>query len=166
MTQVQELGNTFTRYSLAVDLPQAVKDKINNNTRIIQIEPTSLTDLVYPLDLTPTDIFILPLKTRANDFIDILLQPQALEGNGRSIIIDLKDSIKTKINNIHTVQLEPGSTVAKTYPAVISGNTVKILPLQTSDEHFILVTNITPASAELGRSIGIDMPLALKNKTQ
>ena len=49
MTQVQGLGNTFTRYSLAFDLPQAVKDKINNNTRIIQIEPTNLTDLVYLL---------------------------------------------------------------------------------------------------------------------
>jgi hypothetical protein len=44
MTQVQELGNTFTRYSLAFDLPQAIKDKINNNTRIIQIEPTNLTE--------------------------------------------------------------------------------------------------------------------------
>ena len=102
-TQVQEGGTTIPKYSLAFDLPQAVKDKINNNTRIIQIEPTSFTDLVYPLDLTPTDIFTLPLKTRANDFIDILLQPPASEGNGRSITIDLKDSIKTKINNIQVV---------------------------------------------------------------
>jgi hypothetical protein len=68
--------------------------------------------------------------------MDILLQQPALEGNGRSIIIDLKDSIKTKINNIQTVQLEVGATVAKKYPAEISGNTITILPLQTSDENF------------------------------
>ena len=62
--------------------------------------------------------------------------------------------------------MDPGATVAKTHPAEISGNTIKILPLQTSDDNFILVTNITPPSAEFGRSTGIDMPVALKNKTQ
>jgi hypothetical protein len=40
--------------------------------------------------------------------MDILLQQPALEGNGRSIIIDLKDSIKTKINNIQDCSI--GST--------------------------------------------------------
>ena len=53
ITQVQEGGTTIPRYSLAFDIPQAIKDKINKN---IQREPTNLTDLVYPLDLTPTDI--------------------------------------------------------------------------------------------------------------
>ena len=71
-TQVQEGGTTIPRYSLAFDLPQAIKDKINNNTRIIQREPTNLLNLIYPIDLTPTDAIILPLKTRANDFMDIL----------------------------------------------------------------------------------------------
>ena len=74
-------------------------------------------------------------------------------------------ALKAKLNNIQTVQLETGATVAKTYPAEISGNTVTILPLQTSDDNFILVTNITPPSADLGRSIGIDMPLALKQNS-
>jgi tRNA A37 threonylcarbamoyladenosine dehydratase len=45
--------------------------------------------------------------------MDILLQQPALEGNGRSIIIDLKDSIKTKINLIKDIQKE--STTATTY---------------------------------------------------
>jgi hypothetical protein len=94
--------------------------------------------------------------------MDILLQPPALEGNGRSIIIDLKDSIKIKINNIQTVQLEVGATVAKKYPAEISGNT-DLTILQTRDDNFIPVTNVTPPSPELGRSIGIDMPLAIRN---
>jgi hypothetical protein len=149
------------------DVPTLMKTMLNSANsfkRDIQYEPTNLQNLVYPAEKTPTHLYIFPLKTRADDFMDILLQQPALEGNGRSIIIDLKDSIKTKINNIQTVQLEVGATVAKKYPAEISGNTVTILPLQTSDENFILVTNITPPSPELGRSIGIDMPVALKTK--
>jgi hypothetical protein len=62
-----------------------------------------------------------------------------------------------KINDIQTVQLEPGATTAKKYPAVISGNTVNILPLQSGDSNYITVTSITPPSAETGRSIGIDL---------
>ena len=82
MTQVQELGNTFTRYSLAFDLPQAIKDKISN-TRSIQREPANLLNLICPIDLPPTDAIILPLRTRDNDFMEILLETPALEGNGR-----------------------------------------------------------------------------------
>jgi hypothetical protein len=42
-----------------------------------------------------------------------------------------QDTLKTKLNNIQTVQLETGATPAKKYPAEISGNTVNILPLQS-----------------------------------
>ena len=50
--------------------------------------------------------------------------------NTRSVAIDLSYTVKTKINNVQTVQLEPGETIAKKYPAVISGNTMNILPIQ------------------------------------
>ena len=52
---------------------------------------------------------------------------------------------------MQTVQVETGATPAKKYPAEVSGNTITILPLQTSDDNFIQVTNITPPSAESGR---------------
>ena len=70
--------------------------------------------------------------------------------------------MKSKINNFQTVQLEPGATPTKKYPAEISGNYVAILPLQSSDDNFIQVSNITPPSDELGRLIGIDLTTAVK----
>ena len=49
-TQVQEGGTTIPRYSLAFDIPQAIKDKINNNTRFResqQILQTLFIQLIY-----------------------------------------------------------------------------------------------------------------------
>jgi hypothetical protein len=80
------------------------------------------------------------------------------------LFIDLQSQVKEKINDIQTVQLEPGATTAKKYPAEISGNTVSILPFQSSDDNFIQVSNITPPSDELGRSIGIDLTTSVKHK--
>ena len=74
--------------------------------RDIQYEPTNLQNLVYPAEKTPTHLYIFPLKTRADDFMDILLQQPALEGNGRSISIELKDTVETKINNMQTVSFQ------------------------------------------------------------
>ena len=79
-------------------LMKTMLNSANSFTRDIQYEPTNLQNLVYPAEKTPTHLYIFPLKTRADDFMDIILQQPVLEGNGRSIIIDLKDSIKTKIN--------------------------------------------------------------------
>ena len=79
ITQVQEGGTTIPRYSLAFDIPQAIKDKINYTERSLQREPTNLTNLIYPIDLTPTDAYILPLRTSNNaideeeNFLDIFL---------------------------------------------------------------------------------------------
>ena len=73
-------------------------------------------------------------------------------------------ALKTKLNNIQTVQLETGATPAKKYPAEISGNTVKILPIQSNDTNYIEVVSIVPPSAETGRSIGIDLSASAKRK--
>jgi hypothetical protein len=40
---------------------------------------------------------------------------------------------------MQTVQLEPGATPAKKYPAVISGTTVNILPIQSNDIDYVVV---------------------------
>ena len=82
----------------------------------------------------------------------------------RSVGIDLASEIKSKITNVQTVQLEPGANPTKKYPAAISGNDIKILPVQSSDENYIQVLNITPPSRELGRSIGIDINNTIKTK--
>ena len=48
------------------DIPTLFKTMMGNamnNSRNIQREPTNLTNLVYPIDLTPTHAYILPLRT-------------------------------------------------------------------------------------------------------
>ena len=148
-----------------IDLTTGVKTKINN-IQNVQLEPGATVAKKYPAVISGNTVSILPLQTSDENFILVTnITPPSPE-LGRSISIDIPLSLKTKLNNIQTVQLEPGATVAKTYPAEISGNTVTILPLQSSDDNFIQVTNITPPSAESGRSIGIDLKDTVKNKTQ
>jgi hypothetical protein len=104
------------------------------------------------------------LQSSDDNFIQVSnITPPSAE-LGRSIGIDLKDTVKTTINNIQTVQLEPGATPAKNYPAEISGNTVNILPIQSNDTNYIEVVNIVPPSAETGRPIGIDLSASAKSK--
>ena len=65
---------------------------------------------------------------------------------------------------ICTVQLEPVATTAKQYPAVISGNTVNILPIQSNDTNYAEVVDIVPPSAETGRSMFIDSSSSVARK--
>ena len=69
-----------------------------------------------------------------------------------------------KINDAQTVQLEPGASTAKKYPAAISGNTVNILPTQSNYTNYVEVVNIVPPSAETGRSIGIGLSSSVKQQ--
>ena len=46
---------------------------------------------------------------------------------------------------------------------MISGNTVNILPIQSNDTNYVVVNNITPPSAETGRSIGIALSDSAKS---
>ena len=50
-----------------------------------------------------------------NKFRQVYIDGQPVDK--RSVAIDLSDTVKTKIDNIHIVQLEPGATIAKKYPA-------------------------------------------------
>jgi hypothetical protein len=59
--------------------------------------------------------------------------------NRRSVAIDLSDIVEMKTNDIQTVQLEPGATSEKQYPAVIAGNSVNILPIKSSDTDYVEV---------------------------
>ena len=132
--------------------------------RDIQYEPTNLLNLVYPAEKTPTHLYILPLRTRADDFMDILLQQPALEGNGRSITIDLKDAIKTKINNIQQIQKESTTATTFIYPVELSGTNAIVLPIQAINSDYISVLVAQPLSAGLGRSIQIDLKDTIKSK--
>ena len=65
----------------------------------------------------------------------------------------MNDTVKTKINNIQTIQLEPGATPAKKYPAEISGNSIAILPPQSNTHQLLQTTKLNTPSDEFGRPI-------------
>ena len=148
--------------SSGIDMPVALKTKLNN-IQTITLESGSTPAMKYPVDLSGNTITILPLQSSDDNFILVNHIPSPSTGIARSIGFDLKDTVKTKLDNIQTVQLETGATPAKKYPAEISGNTVNILPLQSGDSNYITVTSITPPSAELGRSIDIDLSESAKS---
>jgi hypothetical protein len=115
------------------DVPTLYKTMMGNamnNSRNIQYRANKSYRTSYILLIrTPTHLYILPLRTKADDFIDILLQPPISKGNGRSIAIDLKDAIKTKINNIQTIALSTDGNPYTHFPARIVGNNVQLYSL-------------------------------------
>ena len=68
-----------------------------------QKEATTVLNYIYPVEVSDTRAKFLPLTTRPDDFIDILLAQPLSAGFGRAVSIDLKDTVKTKINNIQTI---------------------------------------------------------------
>jgi hypothetical protein len=66
---------------------------------------------------------VLPIKPRADDFVEVLVGQPIAQGAGRSISIDLKESIKTKSNDMQTIMLEGTITATQVQPAMISSAT-------------------------------------------
>jgi hypothetical protein len=98
--------------------------------------------------------------------MDILLQQPASEGNGRSITIDLKDSIKTKINNIQTVSFSSDGNQYSIFPATIQGNDVKLFSFHARSM-FMSVQVVSFQGTTLdsfSHSIGIDLASDVKDK--
>jgi uncharacterized protein YaaQ len=81
--------------SIQIDLKERNKNKINHMLGI-QKEPTTVLNYIYPVEVSDTTATVLPLTTRANDFIDILLAQPLTAGVGRSVSIDLKGYSKNK----------------------------------------------------------------------
>ena len=164
-----ETSATTGDMGILFDVPTMMKTMLSSAMsfkRDIQYEPTNLQNLVYPAEKTPTHLYILPLKTRADDFMDILLQPPASAGNGRSISIDLKDTVKTKINNIQTVSFSSDGNHYSIFPAVIQGNDVKLYSFHARS-NFMSVQVVSFQGTTLdsfSHSIGIDLDSEVKDK--
>ena len=98
--------------------------------KAIQKEPTSVLTYIYPGEVSDTTATVLPIQSIINDFIRVSLAQPLSAGLGRSIDIDLKDTVKTNTNNIQTVSLEPVvDPCTQTPTGSISGNEVNIFPL-------------------------------------
>ena len=121
--------------------------KINDIQAIIVEKPLDHTTGANVGVRTGNQVNLCPIDGGSN-FVDVrpklrqvYIDDQPV--NKISVAIGLSHTVKMKITGIQTVQLEPGATLAKKYPAEITGNTVNIQSLQTSDENFILIKHNT-----------------------
>ena len=82
------------------------------------------------MEVSSTTATVLPIKSTNNDFMRVSLAQPLSAGIGRSIDIDLKEAVKTKINMIKTIQKEPTSVLTYLYPVEVSDTTATVLPIQ------------------------------------
>jgi hypothetical protein len=82
-----------------------------------------------------TTVKVLPIMPRTPDFVEVSLGQPVAQGAGRTIGIDLKDTIRTKINNMQTVILNDSITATQVQPAIIYSDTktVSLLPIENMD---------------------------------
>jgi uncharacterized protein (DUF736 family) len=119
------------------------------------------------LNYLTTSATILPIQAINSDYISVSLAQPLSAGLGRSIQIDLKDAIKSKIDLIKGIQKE--STTATTYIYILLNYLIlyaTVLPIQANNNDYISVSLAQPLSAGLGRSIQIDLKDAIKSKIE
>ncbi|MGV2432774.1 MAG UNVERIFIED_CONTAM: hypothetical protein LVQ98_05575 [Rickettsiaceae bacterium] len=106
------------KHSVALNLTATWKSKINN-IKAIENEATNIQNQIYPVNVSGTTVKVLPIMPRTPDFVEVSLGQPVAQGAGRTIGIDLKDTIRTKINNMQTVILNDSITATQVQPAII-----------------------------------------------
>jgi hypothetical protein len=76
-------------------LKDTVKTKINT-FKGIENEQTNILNQIYPVDVSGETSKVLPIKSDDTNFVEVSLAPPVATGAGRTINIDLKDTVKTK----------------------------------------------------------------------
>jgi hypothetical protein len=61
----------------------------------------------------------------------VSLAPPVATGAGRTLNIDLKDTVKTKINTFKGIENEQTNILNRIYPVDVSGETSKVLPIKS-----------------------------------
>ena len=130
----------------------------------IQKESTTATTYIYPVEASETNATVLPIHALSNDYISVSVAQPLSAGLGRSIQIDLKEQIKTKINSMLGIQKEPTNVLNYIYPVEVSDTTATVLPLTTRANDFIDILLAQPLTAGVGRSVSIDLKDTIKTK--
>ncbi|MGV2432775.1 MAG UNVERIFIED_CONTAM: hypothetical protein LVQ98_05580 [Rickettsiaceae bacterium] len=63
------------------------------------------------------------LNTNDANFVEVSLAPPVATGAGRTLNIDLKDTVKTKINTFKGIENEQTNILNQIYPVDVSGET-------------------------------------------
>ena len=109
---------------------------------------------------------MLPIKPRADDFVEVLLGQPIAHGAGRSISIDLKEAIKTQINNMQRIILDAALRATQAQPAMINlDKTVSLLPIENMDTNFLNIfrRSVGPVHGQK-HSVAFDLSTSLKDK--
>ena len=117
-------------------MKDTIKTKINNIPNII-LSSSAVPRDIKLIELDGNNVVVKNLRSGDTNFIDIQYRTEPPCISSLGVAVDLNATVKMKVNNIQTVQLEPGATTAKKYPAAISGNTVNILPIQSNDTNYV-----------------------------
>ena len=109
---------------------------------------------------------MLPIKPRADDFVEVLLGQPIAQGAGRSISIGLTEAVKTKINDMQTIILDGTITTTQVQPAIINlHNTVSLLPIENMNTNFLNIfrRSVRPVHGQK-HSVAFDLSTSLKDK--
>ena len=104
---------------------------------------------------------------RTPDFVEVSSGQPIAQGAGRSISIDLKEAIRTKIDNMQTVILNDSIIATQVQPAIISfaTKTVGLLPIENMDTTLlkIYLKSVGPVHGQAD-AMAIDLTESLKAK--
>ena len=100
----------------------------------------------------------------SNDYTYVSVAQPLSAGLGRSIQIDLKEQINTKMHQTLGIQNEPSNVLNYIYPVEVFDTTATVLPLTTQANDFIDILLAQPLTAGVGRSVSIDLKDTIKNK--
>jgi hypothetical protein len=149
-----------------IDLKSTVKTKFNN-LKVIENETTNILNQIYPIDVSGDTAKVLPIKPRVDDFVEVLVGQPIAQGAGRSISIDLKETIKTKINDMQTTILEGTITATQVQPAMINSatKTVSLLPIENMDTNLLNIfrRSVGPVHGQK-HSVAFDLSDILKGE--
>ena len=97
------IADTTVGHSIGFDLQPAIKNKLNA-IQLVSLEPTTNPNPIYPVAISTTDNGVSVFRIQAQDtnYIKVLLNQALNSSVGRSIGIDLSDSVKTLLGSVAT----------------------------------------------------------------
>ena len=150
--------------SIKFDLKDTVKTKINT-FKGIENEHTNILNQIYPVDVSGETSKVLPIKADDTNFVEVSLAPPVATGAGRTLNIDLKDTVKSKINHIRELKLEATAVPMNVfYPVDLTTTSATFLPFWNNTNSSIEAFSSLPTAGRSDRAISFDLKETVKTK--
>ena len=116
------------------------------NNSNISLAPILTNPAIYPVNVSAGNATVYSFTTNVNPFLDILYAEPITTGAGRAVSIDVKETVKTKINKIKEIRTEPTTALDYIYPVEVSADIANVLPLQAVMSSYMYVDYALPVS--------------------